>query len=211
MAKKIKTAELFSGSKSFSNYAKKLNYETLTFDNVEKYNPDVCIDINLLDPYHKDLKNLYFLWMSPPCEKFSVCTIGRNWNYDLTPKTQETKNALQLLEHTIKIIAITKPKYWVIENPRGMMRKVIPKLFEKYKLDFHRETVTYCQYGDNRMKPTDLFTNIKSFKGKKCKNGDSCHIASPRGSKTGTQALKSAYDRSKIPEQLFKEIFESIR
>ena len=55
-----------------------------------------------------------------------------------------------------------------------------------------RYTVTYCQYGDNRMKPTDIWTNHPCPKFKPpCKNGDPCHVSAPRGSQTGTQGLKA--------------------
>ena len=33
-----------------------------------------------------------------------------------------------------------------------------------------------------------------------CHNGDTCHEAAPRGSKTGTQGIKGAIDRGVIPE-----------
>ena len=39
---------------------------------------------------------------------------------------------------------------------------------------------------------------------------DSCHVAAPRGSQTGTQGLKGNYERSKIPKQLCEEIIKSI-
>ncbi len=74
-----------------------------------------------------------------------------------------------------------------------------------------RHTVTYCQYGDDRMKPTDIWTNSKSWIPKQmCKNGDACHVPAPRGSKTGTQGLKGSIDRSVVPEKLIEEIFKSI-
>lgn len=67
----------------------------------------------------------------------------------------------------------------------------------------YRYTTTYCQYGDTRMKPTDIWTNIPDpgFKDP-CHNGDKCHEAAPRGSKTGTQGLKGSKERARIPEQL---------
>ena len=75
----------------------------------------------------------------------------------------------------------------------------------------HRVTVTYCQYGDTRMKPTDIWTNMTSWKPKSmCKNGDKCHVSAPRGSRTGTQGIKGYKDRSRIPEDLFKEIFNQL-
>lgn len=72
-----------------------------------------------------------------------------------------------------------------------------------------RYTVTYCQYGDNRMKPTDIWTNHPDPKFlPMCHNGDSCHVAAPRGSKTGTQGLKGARERSVIPQKLCDHIVD---
>ena len=60
------------------------------------------------------------------------------------------------------------------------------------------------------MKPTDLWNTITPpWKPRKmCKNGDSCHVSAPRGSSTGTQGLKGAYERSKVPSELCEEIIK---
>ena len=72
-----------------------------------------------------------------------------------------------------------------------------------------RYTITYCQYGDTRMKPTDIWTNHPSPRFKPmCHNGDNCHEKAPRGSKTGTQGLKGAKERSIIPEKLCEHIVD---
>ena len=74
-----------------------------------------------------------------------------------------------------------------------------------------RHTVTYCQYGDNRMKPTDLWTNIANWVPRPmCKNGAPCHEAAPRGSRTGTQGRDGAVVRSMVPYALGQEILEAI-
>ena len=72
-----------------------------------------------------------------------------------------------------------------------------------------RYTVTYCKYGDTRMKPTDIWTNHPEpgFL-PMCKNGDPCHERAPRGSKTGTQGLKGSKERSVIPERLCEHIVD---
>ena len=41
------------------------------------------------------------------------------------------------------------------------------------------------------------------------KTGGPCHIAAPRGAKTGTQGLKGDYERSKIPDELCEELVKS--
>ena len=91
---------------------------------------------------------------------------------------------------------------------RGLMRKIINPIFKKYGIKaYKRYTVTYCQYGDKRMKPTDIWTNCFSWNPKRmCRPKASCHESAPRGSKTGTQGLKNSEDRSRIPSKLFEEI-----
>ena len=72
-----------------------------------------------------------------------------------------------------------------------------------------RYTVTYCQYGDKRMKPTDIWTNHPNpcFK-PPCKNGDPCHVPAPRGSQTGTQGLENSIEKAKIPKELCYHIVD---
>ena len=75
--------------------------------------------------------------------------------------------------------------------------------------DLPRYTVTYCQYGDFRQKPTDIWTNHPNPEFKPpCKAGDPCHEASPRGSRMGTSRLKNARERSLIPDELCEHIVE---
>ena len=95
-----------------------------------------------------------------------------------------------------------KPKYWTIENPRAGMRKM------SFVKDLPRYTTTYCQWGDTRMKPTDIWTNIPNPNFPCCRNGDNCHEKAPRGSRTGTQGIKGAKDRSRIPDALCDYIVE---
>ena len=92
------------------------------------------------------------------------------------------------------------------------MRKVINKLFLLNGItDYERKTITYCQYGDDRMKPTDIWTNLKNWETLPiCKNGDPCHTSAPRGSRTGTQGIKGKVLRGVIPPSLFEEIIEVI-
>ena len=69
-----------------------------------------------------------------------------------------------------------------------------------------------CQYGDDRAKPTDIWTNSNDWKPRpQCKNGNpNCHHQpAPRGSKTGTQGRKGSYERSIIPRELCLEVLIS--
>lgn len=217
----MNTVELFAGTKSFSKVMIKHNFPTLTIDNEESLNPDVCMDILEIDShklrficfdYAMDYIDVF--WASPPCQAFSVAAIGKNWDKETRePKSESADLGLRLLEHTIKLIAETNPKIWFIENPRGMMRKVIDKLFKKYSItDYKLDTISYCRYGDTRMKPTDIWNNCHEWKpkDKMCHNGNKDHVAAPRGSQTGTQGIKGAKDRGIIPSAIFEEILNAI-
>lgn len=146
-----------------------------------------------------------FIWASPPCTAFSIAAVGHHWNPDRTPKTEAASFNQLLVAHTVALIKALKPrKGWLMENPRGMLRK-LPVVAE-----LERRTITYCTYGDSRMKPTDLWGEIDWTPREMCKNGDPCHEAAPRGSRTGTQGLKGAKDRSRVPYALGQEILESL-
>lgn len=106
-------------------------------------------------------------------------------------------------KHVMELIKELNPKYYFIENPVGGMRKM------SWMQGIPRYTTTYCQYGDTRMKPTDIWTNHPNPQLKPpCHRGDKCHEAAPRGSKTGTQGLKNSMERSRIPQELCEHIVE---
>jgi hypothetical protein len=202
----MKVLELFAGSRSIGKEAEKLNFNVFSSDINNFDRIDYVVNILEFD-YTKVPFNPDVIWASPPCTGFSVAALGHHWTGGKNayiPKTDTAKLGIELAKKTIEIINYYNPKYFFIENPRGLLRKM------DFMNNFIRHTVTYCQYGDNRMKPTDIWTNSNVWTPRKpCKNGDSCHISAPRGSRTGTQGLKGAYERSKIPELLCKEILES--
>ena len=112
-------------------------------------------------------------------------------------------DVLPLINGMHNLIMALSPKVWFIENPRGGMRKM------DFMSGLQRYTVTYCQYGDTRMKPTDIWTNHPDPKFKPpCHNGDTCHVSAPRGARTGTQGLKGCRERSVIPEALCQHIVD---
>lgn len=207
-----KTAiDLFCGTKSFGKIAEYYGYDVQTMDFNHDFNPDICQDILTLNSSKLYLKP-DIVWASPPCTTFSVASLGHHWTggkCEYIPKTEECKIGLKILEKTVSLISQIKPTIWFIENPRGVMRKVINEFFKKYNLKAKRYTITYCQYGDIRMKPTDIWSNINLDLKPMCHNGDSCHVSAPRGSRTGTQGLKGAIERSMIPELLIKDILDN--
>tara|TARA_R100001509_G_scaffold146190_1_gene103085 strand:- start:452 stop:1084 length:633 start_codon:yes stop_codon:yes gene_type:complete len=206
--------ELFAGSRSIGKEAEKLGYKVFSSDLNSFEKIDYAVNILEFDikkiPFKPDM-----IWASPPCTYFSVASIGKHWNKDHTPKSENALIGLKIVEKTIQIINEINPKYWFIENPRGKLRKL------NVVAGLPRTTVWYCTYGDLRAKPTDIWSNhIKSIFNpngwnprSECFNGNkNCHHeAAPRGSSTGTQGIKGNYNRSKIPQELCEEILKSIK
>jgi hypothetical protein len=146
-----------------------------------------------------------FIWASPPCTAFSVASIGHHWDNSQgtpQPKTEAAKYNQEIVRHTRSLIEQLRPRFgFLIENPRGMLRKLEPVA------GLDRVTITYCQYGDTRQKPTDLWGIVPNWNPRPmCERGSDCHEAAPRGSKTGTQGLKNAKERSRIAPELSREL-----
>lgn len=134
---------------------------------------------------------------SPPCTAFTVMQIGRNWTHDHQPKNDKAVAGLVLLERTVELVKQMGTKVFIIENPVGKMRRM-PQV-----AGFERRNVTYCQYGERRMKPTDLWGGFPDglILLPPCRNGAPCHDRAPRGSSSGTQGMDSA-ESAKIPRAL---------
>lgn len=212
----MKVLELFAGSKSFSNNAKKLGLETFSVDWEQFEGIDLVADIEYLQasqiPFIPDI-----IWASPDCATYSVAALGTHRD-GITPLTEYARkcdrvntNLINLIKH---YLLINPDMIYFVENPRGMMRKM------PFMENIPRITVWYCTYGDKRAKPTDIFSNnIYSMFNtcgwvprKECFNGNrKCHHEiAPRGSKTGTQGIDGDYERAKIPDELCIEILKSV-
>jgi hypothetical protein len=202
---KLKTIELFCGTKSFSKVAEKLGHEVFTIDNDKQHNPSLLVDLMVFNM--ESIKDYDVVWMSPPCTTFSLASGNKHWTADKKPKTKDAKTGLLLLNkcYEIACYCILHNKIFFIENPNGRAVWFLPNEWLK--------RVWYCQYGDTRAKPTNIWTNLKGWNPKVCKNDNpNCnHIRAKRGSKTGTQGLKGSIERGVIPEKLFYEIFEVIQ
>ena len=215
----MKLLELFAGSRSWGKIAEELGYEVFSVDHKSFEGIDLVIDIEELTedmlPWIPDV-----VIDGRPCTTFSMAA-GRTHrlqpNFD--PKTPFAAKCDRM---NVKLNNLYKKWecIYYIENPRAMLRKM------PYMQEMDKATVWYCKYGDFRAKPTDIFSNnifsLLNLKGWKprpiCKNfkynketgeiiDKHCHHESARrGAKTGTQGLKGNYERSKVPEQLCREI-----
>ncbi len=210
MKRRYRTVELFAGTCSFSKVMKAHGHSTLTIDNDPKFNTDECINILACRDTDYKFKNTDIMWASPPCQGFSVAVIGRNWHHGGKPKTDSARLAMKLAKKTLSIIEASKPKYYFIENPLAMPRKMPFMTAFLRRTGGVRHSITYCQYGDTRQKPTDIWTNATWFKPHAmCKRGAPCHVAAPRGSQS-TQGMKNATEKGRIPPALFEQILKQM-
>ena len=143
----MKILILFSGTKSISKVYSyyKHDIRTLDFDNT--FNPTYNVDI--LKWNYKAVFNNWvpdYIHSSPVCKEFSNIKHGHKRDVGL---------GLSLLTKTLEIIEYVKkinPKIkYTIENPKGLMRKL--DIMKPYK----RTTTSYCKYGYNYKKETDIW------------------------------------------------------
>lgn len=201
--------DLFARNNHFIDAAKKHGYDLYTtFDNDLGNIDQVCSFLDFdVDKMLKDTgRKPDVMWASPPCNTFSLLSVGHHWHADRSPKSDQCKDAIKMIIKIKKIIKEVKPKFWFIENPRALLRK------QKMMEDLPRHTITYCSYDDPRMKPTDIWTNLNWLPRPMCfNNNPNCnHLRSPSGVNTGTLSYKRK-DRAIIPSELFDELFEVIK
>jgi len=199
----LKVLDLFAGTRSISKAFEKNGHETFSIE-WDRRHDDINLYADISTITSEKIIEVFgkpdVIWASPDCSSYSIAAISHHrtkMDDTLVPKSNYAKFCDEVNTHVLKLIKELDPKYFFIENPRGGLRKM------KFMEGLPRYTVTYCGYGDSRMKPTDIWTNhpAPDFQ-PMCKNGDTCHDAAPRGSKTGTQGLKNAKLRSVIPPRL---------
>jgi len=212
----LRVLDLFSGLEGWSGPAKARGHEVVTLDFDPRFGADHTVDIltisDLAELQLDPGKPFDVIFASPPCESFSTGSIGRHWgggSRAYEPKTEQAKMALRIMNHTFDLIDDYVREHprtrFVIENPRGVMRKLAPRP--------PSDTTWYCQWGERRAKPTDLWTNIRLYADgywPKCHNGGTDHDAQSRyywkrkalGQTGGTQGLKDAATRAIIPVRL---------
>ena len=210
----MKCVELWAGDSTGLEAARRLGHTVVTVDNDPKFDPDILADIATVtaDQIRAALlltpgERILFIWASPDCSIFSVAGFHANHFINRTiPNTQAAIDMISRHKHTLDLIEELDPVYFVVENPVGLLR------FQEWMQRFHRETVTYCSYGDNRMKPTDLwggFPRTWVARPRCFRENPKCdHIRAPRGSGQATTA-RNKRERSHIPFELSADIFDA--
>jgi len=115
------------------------------------------------------------------------------------PQTDDARDAVGLVYHTLGLIHGLAPDYWFLENPQGFLRQIIGAPSAR---------VTYCQYGADWMKPTDLWgEHPANWLPRSCSYGDDCHAYNTDGEHggLGNCAASGTHDpaeRAEVPADL---------
>jgi hypothetical protein len=135
--------DLFCGLGGFSAaFDDSDRWQVTTVDIETRFDPDIQADVFDLRPSDFE-REFDIVLASPPCTQFSnLQHIHHDGEYS------PTGDAVALPLHTVGLIQGICPSYWILENPKGMLRQYIGNPVA---------TVDYCEYGHYTKKPTDLW------------------------------------------------------
>lgn len=159
--RKLKVLELYSGTRSIGKAFEAHGHEVYSVDWDRQFQADWYVDVERIKP--KEVLRRFgrpdVVWASMDCTTYSLAAISRHRRLDKefgggVPLTEYARKCDRTNINTIRLLTAIKPLVWWFENPQGMLCKMPwMQWAPKYR-------ITYCQYGDRRMKPTHLFTNI---------------------------------------------------
>lgn len=123
---KLKVVDLFSGLGGFSEAFLQRGHDVLRVDNDPGFShvPGTMI-ANIMElepedlPYRPDLVEA-----APPCNCFSTMSIRYYWDNG-RPKNETVRFAIDLVKRALWLKEQMKPRYWIFENPIGMMKYVL--------------------------------------------------------------------------------------
>src|SRR5688500_1901151 len=144
----MRVLDLYAGLGGWSQPFRQDGHTVTTVDLDPVFGTDIVADISELTP--EDLPGPFDVVLaSPPCQTFSVMSIGTHWAggwraYE--PKTERAREAVELVRKTVKLIDALAPEVSIVENPRGVLRKLDTGLGEP-------TTIWACHYGAPWAKP----------------------------------------------------------
>ena len=174
--------DLCGGTGSWSKPYIDNGYDVRIIDPQEWLEEDGSGDVRL---YQITDEPIHGILAAPPCTHFSV---SGAWCWEKKGK-EPLLEGLSVVDACLRIAFITKPKFWVLENPVGRLKHYIgdcKSTFQPYQYGYAYSKRT-CLWGDfNMPEPTDIVEpEMVEFK-----------------SKDGTikRMSKNYYDAFKLPK-----------
>jgi hypothetical protein len=144
VSKKI-ILDLCGGTGSWSQYySEDSNYNVIVVDPQKIVDSSIAIDVRLFE--YPDY-NVHGILCAPPCTEFAGS--GARWWKEKGIKP--LMDGLSIVDACLRIVTITKPEFWALENPVGRLRRYLgdPTLI-----------FNPCDYGDPYTKKTLLWGNF---------------------------------------------------
>lgn len=171
----MKVLDLCAGTGSATQAFRDRGHEIITLD----ISGDVDIRCDIREWYPRN-RYFDFIWASPPCTEFSI---AKRIPY------KERNPDLSVVEACLRTIQAIKPRFWIMENPRGALRHFIGKPVI---------TIRYKDFGYVCSKPTDLWGEFPWFYSRTRPNDK----PTPWDAAFPKHSHRWKHDRAKIPYNL---------
>ena len=178
--------DLCAGLKGFSQaFEDSEDWDVISIEINKKQHPTIQADVCHL-PLKKNLKPDVLL-ASPPCQRFSI-------GMPTFPMLGVQK-AMEIVGACFEAVAFLKPKYWLIENPKGRLR---------WFVGTPKQTIRYSDYDliYPVQKATDLWGNLPLPMVK--------HIRMVKG-QVDIDLPRDRARRSKIPAGVSQAVLKAIK
>jgi site-specific DNA-cytosine methylase len=138
------------------------------------------------------LKKVDFIWESPPCTHYS-------WANPKWPR-QGIQKQMEIVGACFEAVAVLKPRYWLIENPRGRLQKLCPLK--------PTATIFYSDFDENYpvQKPTNLWGNVPLAMVKQTRRPPSPRHTFMLDKKLGRDPAKRGF----VPFGVSNAVFEAV-
>ena len=175
----MKVIDLFSGLGGASQAFLDRGHDVTRYDNDEQFRNVPCTKIQDVRTLIRvlDLSKTDIVLVGFPCQKFSILSNHIYWPKEI-PR-EDTIKDIEFVREVKEWLERSKVKYYVIENPMGMMRRT--EVLRRP--DAHIKYAAYHNDPKKPLKPTDLWGRLPPFD----RRLPFKWVKAPRGSNAGIQ------------------------
>ena len=150
--------DICSGYGGWSEAALKRGHTVIRIDNNPVF-ADVpnTIIMDVRNIQDLDLpEDVTLMLLAPPCKYLSLASVYHHWDKKGRPKHLDTIEALRIVGWCLDAVDYIKPKYWILENPQGMLRNFL----NRPGVALPGVTTWMGSWGGPSIKPTDLWGQL---------------------------------------------------